>query len=306
MNRDRFDQAFQALIISLLIHAALTMGLYWAPIPESSQESVSIEYIDPSETGDSKRRLVVDETEKKPPQDPLLERLKTQTDRLSQYNKRVEREMIAQNKTGETQNARGNSNVTQKADLADLKPEVRQVQPRREEGEGAGESRVNPLLNSTPQVRGAMNNSLALGESTSGFDIPGVQSGAFTALNTDQFTYYSFFERVNNAIRFRWISGVRQFAQNAPRRLINQLAKVPAPTILRVLLDKDGMVVDVRVLGSSGSRELDDAAVEAFYQASPLNHPPSGMIGEDRMVHLTYSFKVLFRPVYMAEGESQP
>jgi TonB family protein len=302
MRRDRFNQAFQALILSLLIHLAVTLGLYWAPLPENGEDTVSIEYIDPSQRQAGTRQTVVDETEKQKPPEPLIDRLKEQAQRLSEFNKRVEREQIARRQTGETQNARGNSNRNQFTPPIDFKSQARPLTPPTTKGEEP--SRVNPLLNSSPQVRGAMNSSLALGESTSGNDIPGVQSGSFTALNTDQFTYYSFFERVNNAIRFRWISGVRRFAQSVSPTVINRLAKVPAPTLLRVLLDKEGMVVAVDVLASSGAKELDAAAVEAFYQASPLNHPPAGMIGEDRMVHLTYSFKVLFRPVYVAEGEA--
>ncbi|MCB0407495.1 MAG: TonB family protein [Bdellovibrionales bacterium] len=297
MGESRFDKAFQALIISLLIHIAVSLIIYLAPEPKIVDEPITVELIDAK----SASQTIVDETEKN---EDLLEKLKTQSQLLSKYNKRVEKEQIAQNKTGETQNRRGNSNQNQQPSLSknlNLAPQVKHKPSN--EGVGEKQPKVNPLLNSGG-VRGSMNNSVALGESTSGQDIPGVQSGSFTALNTDQFTYYSFFERVNNAIRYRWITGVRNFVRDASPKTINQLAKIPTPTVVRILLDKDGMVVRVDIIGSSGSKTLDQTVIDAFYQASPLNHPPDGMVQEDRMVHLNYSFKVLFRPVYVADGDN--
>ena len=293
MGRTRFEKAFQALILSLLFHLAVTLGIYWAPAPQIVQAPIEVTLLD---NNSLKTRQIVDETEQKPKD--LLKDLQARNKLLSKYNKRVKKEQIARKKTGETQNrSGGGQNAPAPKDL--------NLQPQKKSkvvGIKRHKPKVNPLLNG-PGPRGSLNNSLAMGESTSGFDVPGVQSGNFTALNTDQFTYYSFFERVNKSIRFRWVSGVRNFARQAPPKVINQLAKIPAPTVLRVLLDKEGMVVKVDVLSTSGSDELDQAAVQAFYQASPLNHPPDGMIREDRMVHLNYSFKVHFRPVYMAKGE---
>lgn len=294
MGRNRFEKAFQALILSLLFHIAITLSIYWAPEPQNVESPIEVTLLD---SDNLKKRQIVEETEKQPKD--LLKKLQARNHLLSKYNKQVEKEQIAHNKTGETKNRRGGGQSQLAPKDLNLQARDKPSQP----GTQKPRPPVNPLLNG-PGPRGSLNNSLAMGESTSGFDVPGVQSGNFTALNTDQFTYYSFFERVNNSIRFRWVSEVRRFAREAPPQVINQLAKIPSPTVLRILLDKDGMVVKVDILSSSGAKDLDQAAVEAFYQASPLNHPPEGMIREDRMVHLNYSFKVQFRPVYMAKGKS--
>lgn len=293
MNTSNFNKALQALTLSLLLHGIFTVGIYFAPELKMGPEPITVEIIDSSKPTQS----VVDETELKP-KDPLLEKLKTQTQLLSKYSKRVAKQQLARNKTGETKNRRGNSPINDQPSppKLDLKPKV---SLKKLGADKVAKQKSRPLH--LPQVRGSMNNSVALGDSTSGNDIPGVKSGSFTALNTDQFTYYSFFERVNNAIRFRWISGVRKYTREAPPAEINRLAKVPTPTVIQVLLDREGMVVKVHVVASSGSKALDQAVIDAFYQASPLNHPPAGMIQEDRMVHLNYSFKVLFAPVYVAK-----
>ncbi len=296
MRKTRFEKSFQALMLSLLLHIAITLSIYWAPEPQNAEVPIEVTWLD---SRSLKTRQIVDETEEDPAN--LLKKLQARNHLLSKYNKQVKKEQIARNKTGETKNQRGGGGRSfAPPKNLNLQAKNQQTKTSRIQQQKAP---VNPLLNG-PGPRGSLNNSLALGESTSGFDIPGIQSGHFTALNTDQFTYYSFFERVNNSIRFRWISGVRKFAREASPKVINQLSKIPAPTVLRVLLDKEGMVVKVDVLSSSGAENLDQAAVEAFYQASPLNHPPNGLIREDRMVHLNYSFKVHFRPVYMAKEES--
>ena len=167
----------------------------------------------------------------------------------------------------------------------DLKPRLSDAsQPRRLE-----EDQQALLQQTTPQAS-LIDRTFAIGGSTGGEEIPGVKEGS-TALNTDQFKYYSFFSRVKEAIRFRWVTGVRGFANSASQAQLYRLARLPSPTVLEIMLDRDGMVVHINVLKSSGSATLDNAAVDAFYQASPLNHPPDEMIRpDDRMVHLMFSF----------------
>lgn len=295
MKSSNFDKAFQALIISLLLHGLITVGIYFAPQPNFVESPITVEILDSSRA----KRLIVDETSPTP-KDPLLEKLKNQSQLLSKYSKRVKQQQVA-HKSGATKNRSGNANVNRKlkSPKLDLKPKTQTPSTNRKK---VVRNNSRPLH--LPQVRGSMNNTVSLGESTNGNDIPHVKNGYFTALNTDQFTYYSFFERVNQAIRFRWVSGVRKFVREAAAPEINRLARIPAPTLLKVLLDKDGMVVKVFVIKSSGSKALDEAAVQAFYQASPLNHPPDGMIQDDRMVHLHFSFKVELAPVYMAKDKS--
>ncbi|HMN69995.1 MAG TPA: hypothetical protein PKC28_15745, partial [Bdellovibrionales bacterium] len=52
---------------------------------------------------------------------------------------------------------------------------------------------------------------VAIGQSSIAEFIPGIEEGAFTALNTDQFTYYTFFARMNEQVRNRWVSAVRAY-----------------------------------------------------------------------------------------------
>ncbi|MEO0336409.1 MAG: energy transducer TonB, partial [Pseudomonadota bacterium] len=202
--------------------------------------------------------------------------------------------------------ARGESAVTQKParkqqKKLDLKPRPQKLFAS---GVKTPQNKAREeLLNNEVGATNSLNRTYAIGGKAGMDQIPGVQEGSFTALNTDQFKYYSFFSRISEAISYRWVSRVRRFAKAAPASTIFQLSQVPSPTLLEILLDKDGMVVQVNILKSSGSAQLDDAAVQAFYQASPLNHPPDGMVDPyTRMVHLKFSFLVRWNPVYTARG----
>lgn len=293
------DKSFQALTISLLIHAILTMVFVQLELPPPAQTPIEIEILSEKSLPERKNRQVVDETHEKP-EDETLDKLKLQADLLSKYAKRFKEQQQAKNKTGETQNAvgqNGNSNKEGKgrspSKPLDLSPlDTLGTVPRVKQDHAAGSS-----------LRGSLNNSVVLGDSTGADFIPGVKDGSFTALNTDQFTHYSFFERVRNAIRYRWITGVRNFAQNAPAKVINQLSRVPSPTQVEVLLTPTGEVVRVLVLKSSGADNLDEAAVVAFKNASPLNHPPDEMVEGDGLIHLHFAFRVHWNPVFVADGQ---
>ena len=49
-------------------------------------------------------------------------------------------------------------------------------------------------------------------------------------------------------------------------------------TSLQVDLDDNGNIVRVHLKGSSGVKELDDAAIESFNNAGPFPNPPKGMV----------------------------
>lgn len=142
----------------------------------------------------------------------------------------------------------------------------------------------------------ALARSVVIGGGTQGEWIPGVKEGSFSALNTDQFTYYSFFSRVKQSIRFRWVTNVRQFAATANQTEIQRLAKTPSITEIEITLNATGDVLKIVTLRSSGSDELDQAAVKAFWQASPLNNPPAGLVEEDGFIRLKYAFRVIWNP----------
>lgn len=296
-----FNKSFQALILSILVHIGLVATMYFAPAAKKDLGPITIEILD-SESEKKGPRYLVKETETE--QDKLLKELKSQSDLLSKYTKQVKKQQYAKGDSKRS-GQRGTSPVPTRPSgkKLDLKP-----RPQKLFASGAAlktkPRKPDPLQERVESAEASMNRTFAIGGKAGMDEIPGVQEGHFTSLNTNQFKFYSFFSRVGDAIRYRWVSRVRNFAAGASASKIFQLANTPQATLLDIFLDKEGMVVKIDVLRSSGDPTLDDAAVQAFYQASPLNHPPDGMIDpQTRMVNLKFSFFVRWNPVYTARGK---
>src|SRR5690606_6387431 len=69
-----------------------------------------------------------------------------------------------------------------------------------------------------------------------------------------------------------------------------QLASdVDYTTQLLVSLDDQGRVIRVQIIGASGTRDLDEAAVKAFNEAGPFPNPPTGLV-KNGQVHVRWDF----------------
>ena len=288
------DKSFQALVLSIAIHCLLVILFFQWPAPsglESQNETVEVEFID-----EQRAQQIVTQTQVN--QDQLVDRLKKQASYLSKLRQRVEKEMIASKQGDRTQNRQqqrqgksGDSEGREASRPLNLKPSV-QFGPKT-----AGNKPKKSKRTSRPRVGGVgAGRSVMIGDSSISDHVPGIERGHFTALDTDQFLYYSFFERVKDALRFRWISRVRQFSQQAPASLINQLAQAPSPTHVRVILNKKGELLRTKIFKSSGSNELDDAAVQAFVAAAPLKNPPLELLDQKNEIKLDFGFMVRWRP----------
>jgi len=118
-----------------------------------------------------------------------------------------------------------------------------------------------------------------------------VEEGDQTILSTREFRYFSYYNRIKVLLRQHWKPNVQRKLQKLWRsgRTISSSEKV---TKVLVLLDTEGDVKKVSRLGSSGVKELDNAAVEAFKMAAPFPNPPDGIIDSDGFVRIRWDFIV--------------
>lgn len=133
-----------------------------------------------------------------------------------------------------------------------------------------------------------------VGVSSVGEDLPtDVSIGSFTALNTDRFTFYSFYARIEELVRFRWETKVKEAIEsfNQPF-LVNVVLKKNWVTKVEFLLTPRGEIHQARVLQESGVVKFDQATLWAFRDARVFPNPPQEMIEEDGFIHLNYSFSV--------------
>ncbi|MGZ3788425.1 MAG: cell envelope integrity protein TolA [Bacteriovorax sp.] len=112
-------------------------------------------------------------------------------------------------------------------------------------------------------------------------DIP---LGDMTNLNTTEFKYYGFYHRIRQKLEQYWGSTIQSKAKNlykSGRRLPSSENLI---TAISVTLDDKGNILEIKINGTSGIRELDQAAIESFNKAGPFPNPPKGLLIGGRAV----------------------
>lgn len=141
------------------------------------------------------------------------------------------------------------------------------------------------------------------GVSTLGEDLPDdISVGNFTALNTDQFQFYTFYSRIEDLVRFRWESKVREAISQLNRyQVLKNISKNEWVTQIEFMLNEKGVLVKALILNESGIPRFDQAAIWAFENAKVFPNPPKEMLRSDGLIHLRYSFHVNYSPTYIAQ-----
>jgi TonB family protein len=119
--------------------------------------------------------------------------------------------------------------------------------------------------------------------------VEGVDVGDATFLNTREWKYAGFFNRVKqnvaeawnpmDAARVRDPTGSRYFQKDRT-------------TILLVTLNPQGGVTDIKVSRTSGLDFLDQTAIDAFEKAQPFVNPPPGLANARGEITFTFGFHV--------------
>lgn len=105
-----------------------------------------------------------------------------------------------------------------------------------------------------------------------------VPLGDMTNLNTTEFKYYGFYHRIRQKLEQHWGSSIKDKAKNLYRSGRRMPASENLITSVAVTLDETGKIVDMQIEGTSGVRELDQAAIESFNKAGPFPNPPKGLL----------------------------
>lgn len=127
------------------------------------------------------------------------------------------------------------------------------------------------------------------GVSTSGEQFsPDMQVGEFTALNTDRFRFYSYYARIEEQIRHRWVKYVKAAIYGGD----TDPSKHEYLTKIEIVLDRTGQFIRAIIHDASGSKSMDAAPVNAFREAKRIPHPPREMVKDDGTIRLMYAFHV--------------
>lgn len=114
-----------------------------------------------------------------------------------------------------------------------------------------------------------------------------VDEGEGTYLNTKEWKYASFFNRVKQSVGMHWNPG-------APLRQRDPTGNIYGGrdryTVLNVTLTDHGQVKEIFVEKSSGLDFLDLEAIKSFERAQPFPNPPPGLITADANVRFSFGF----------------
>ena len=119
--------------------------------------------------------------------------------------------------------------------------------------------------------------------------VEGVDVGDATFLNTREWKFAGFFNRVKqnvaevwnpmDAARVRDPTGSRYFNKDRT-------------TVLAVTLNPQGTITEIKVARSSGLDFLDQTAIDAFEKAQPFVNPPPGLADARGDIRFTFGFHV--------------
>lgn len=126
-------------------------------------------------------------------------------------------------------------------------------------------------------------NSEELGVAANNDYVEDVPLGDATNLNTTEFKYYGFYFRIRQKLEQYWGRSIKEKAANLYKNGRRVASDNDMITSLIITLNNQGKIVDVEIKGSSGVKELDEAAVESFNKAGPFPNPPIGMIQEGKI-----------------------
>jgi len=135
------------------------------------------------------------------------------------------------------------------------------------------------------QPRAALLEQMAAGPAAD--HLPDVEEGEGTFLNTNQWKYAGYFNRIGQQLQIQWRSeGQAQVEARDPtgQRFLYKDRFV----VMDVTLDDHGAVRGVRVVRSTGIDFLDRVAVDMFKRAEVFANPPAGIIDPSGRINLTY------------------
>ena len=122
--------------------------------------------------------------------------------------------------------------------------------------------------------------------------IKGMKTGDVSALNTKEFVFYSYFNRMRNQLDQLWPSLLREQYQRIYKTGRKLASNTDYTTRTLVTLNAKGEIEKVQLLEESGTINLDQAALDALNKAGPYPNPPKGLVDESGHVEIQWQFIV--------------
>lgn len=140
------------------------------------------------------------------------------------------------------------------------------------------EDSPKPAARMDPLERGSLT-AQARGEYVKGF-----KAGEQTMLNTREFVFYGYFQRIRERLDRAWQKSLHERLAKYFYRGRQLASETDYMTQLLVSLDTQGKITKVQIIGASGTTDLDEAATKAFNDAGPFPNPPTGLVEQGQVL----------------------
>jgi hypothetical protein len=112
-----------------------------------------------------------------------------------------------------------------------------------------------------------------------------VKDGDSNNLNTAEFKFFGYFQRIKKQVEAFWTIRLRDLAA------FKKISTAEFKTFLIVILDSQGKINSLSIYGPSGLLELDKIALDSFVMAGSFPNPPKELI-KNGQVRLEWGFIV--------------
>ena len=288
-----------ALLLSLFIHFFFSSYIYLVNLPEVTPPPQTVDWVTAEElkkildASKTEEGQIVEQAEKS-----VNEELPDKAKFLSQKNQRVIEETRALN-----------NDKFKNAGLGGAPKEENILPPKNEQAEAAKEkskeklssndgekilpslAELKPDFRPHPKFENNSENGGDASEASSTDDhLKDIPTGAETILNTREFIYYSYYNRIKAKLRQYWEPKIKEKVERMFRQGRQLASTSDRVTKIVIVLNSGGTLIKVQVLGPSGVEDLDQAAVEAFEAAAPFPNPPKGIVDPDGTIKIRWDF----------------
>ncbi len=201
---------------------------------------------------------------------------------LSDKDRFFDRQTVAKNVDTFQNTAKGNAAETAKAAKGEKAEKKKDFKDLKLSDMGLPTEPMAMKPNRAPaseSTKGIKNGDpLSKGLSATNDYVEEVALGDFTHLNTVEYKFYGFYHRIRQKLEQFWGKSIQEKAHNLFRAGRRLPASEDLITSLRITMNAKGEIIHIKILGASGVKELDDAAIESFNQAGPFPNPPSELL----------------------------
>lgn len=120
--------------------------------------------------------------------------------------------------------------------------------------------------------------------------VKGFKEGEQTMLNTREYVFYGYFQRIRERLDRAWDHSLKDRLMKYFYRGRQLASETDYMTQLLVVLDPQGRITKVQIIGASGTTDIDEAAIKAFNDAGPFPNPPKGLVDTSGQVLVRWDF----------------